>query len=96
MKALGVYRIFGDDDVSLYVGMSTNPTARLNDHTHKDWWPDVRRIELTLHSSPREVVQTELDEIDRLRPIHNVQHCPWRKRAQSLLSGMNAERGASR
>lgn len=44
-----LYRIYGDDSELLYVGTSLHPNQRLVYHRRKkDWWEEVRRIELWL------------------------------------------------
>lgn len=91
MKANAVYRIFDADDHALYVGLSQSVTARLNAHARKDWWADAVRVEITLHPTAEEMARTEIAEIDRLKPAHNVMHCPWRERAKRLIADRDAE-----
>jgi len=39
-----VYTLYGDNDETLYVGVSMNPASRVKAHHSKPWWHEVRRV----------------------------------------------------
>jgi predicted GIY-YIG superfamily endonuclease len=67
-----VYRIFGDQDALLYVGISMNPHVRLTEHAHeKPWWGDVQRHEIEWHETWAQAAHSEHDAITAESPRHN-------------------------
>lgn len=66
-----VYRVFDRNDVLLYVGVSTNPNGRFNQHAQKVWWPNVARIELDLYGDRATAEWVEELVISVLAPTHN-------------------------
>jgi hypothetical protein len=70
-----LYRLFDKKGSLLYVGISLSPAQRWVHHSeHKDWWPQVARIEFDWLASRVEALRAEAEAIRAERPIHNVQH----------------------
>jgi predicted GIY-YIG superfamily endonuclease len=65
-----VYQLW-DHRHCLYVGVTVDVGKRLSTHARKEWWQDVKRIEV--HAFPdRELGLTaEKDLIEELDPIQN-------------------------
>lgn len=66
-----VYRLFDQDGVLLYAGCTSSIGARLGQHGSKDWWPDVRGIEVEQYPTMREGLDAERAIIEATQPKHN-------------------------
>lgn len=66
-----VYRFFADGGECLYVGCTTNFARRLADHLHRDWFPEVARIEVDRYPDYESGVRAESHLIRSLQPTHN-------------------------
>ncbi|QLF84213.1 G-I-Y Y-I-G endonuclease [Gordonia phage Pytheas] len=67
-----LYRLFTGSEVA-YVGVSSNPKARLALHRRrKAWWASVDRVELKWFPSRADAFAAEKQSIINDRPIHNV------------------------
>lgn len=78
-----VYRFYGADGALLYVGMSENPAARMDDHHAKPWWPQVCRRELEWFDNQWLAADEETALIRTAKPNYNIQ-CrggPWQRNA---------------
>jgi predicted GIY-YIG superfamily endonuclease len=75
-----MYRIFDADDALLYVGVTTNGMARLQNHRSvQEWWPRVARIEIE-HLPTWSAAEATLLEAEAIRteqPMYN-QLGTWR------------------
>lgn len=67
-----LYRLYGNDQQLLYVGISQDPARRFTDHTSKPWWPAVTQQEITWYSTHSEARAAEVEAIKSEKPIHNV------------------------
>lgn len=66
-----LYRCFGENDVLLYVGITSDLPVRLCDHMEKDWWHQVTVVttERFEHRQPAE--HAEGIAIWNEQPVHN-------------------------
>jgi len=68
-----VYRMYDENDVLLYVGMTVNVEKRIYQHFGtKDWWSDVAIIEVQHHYSRQSAAEAERIAIARERPMYNL------------------------
>jgi hypothetical protein len=70
-----LYRLFDQQGVLLYIGITVNPDARFKQHaTAKPWWPDVdhSRTLLTWYNTRDEAGTAELAAIRDQNPQHNI------------------------
>lgn len=73
--ACKLYRLFDENWVLLYVGISVRPDKRMNEHARsKEWWPLVEHFLLTDCVSRREALDLETSIIRNERPIFNIVH----------------------
>lgn len=76
-----LYRLRGQDDVLLYVGVSDAPARRLKDHAgDKEWWPEVASQSIDWFPTRGHALTAEAKAIRAERPVHNV-HFNGRKAA---------------
>lgn len=68
-----VYRLYDQDKVLLYVGMSRDPQVRWRDHEKKPWWPDVADRQVVWHATRGLAHADERAAIKREEPLHNLQ-----------------------
>jgi predicted GIY-YIG superfamily endonuclease len=69
-----LYRHFDKDNVLLYVGISYNALARLNQHKNKaHWFKDITNITIEPFETRKEVEEAELQAIRLEKPKHNIQ-----------------------
>lgn len=72
-KRTALYRVFGDQRRLLYVGISCRALARMAQHQDdKNWWTDVRTIEVAWFASEPAALAAERDAIASERPAHNL------------------------
>lgn len=70
-----LYRMYDEDGVLLYVGISRQPLARLTQHEDmKSWWARVVNISLEKFPTRQEALAAEADAITAEEPVYNVQH----------------------
>ncbi|MEU0181806.1 GIY-YIG nuclease family protein [Streptomyces sp. NPDC006207] len=70
-----LYRLFGDDDQLLYVGISSNPKRRWRDHANqKHWWPEVAEKTIEWFESRALAEEAERTEVGERRPRYNRNH----------------------
>lgn len=70
-----LYRLYGDHDVLLYVGISVSALGRLGEHlTEKSWAVDVRRTTIEAYDDRAAAAAAEVAAIKAERPLHNVVH----------------------
>ncbi len=66
-----VYRLLGERNTYLYVGITSDIDKRLRSHAEKTWWRDVRRIEVTEYPNREEASRVERQTIRDMEPLHN-------------------------
>ena len=72
-----VYRFYDENDLLLYVGITSRRVTRQYEHnSSKDWWKFVKRQEVEHYPSRREAMSRERGLITRFRPPFNTQHNP--------------------
>jgi len=71
-----MYRLFGHNQVLLYIGMTGNFSNRLREHyKDKEWAHEIRQVLLSDPYPSREaVLKAEREAIENERPKHNVMH----------------------
>jgi len=68
-----VYRIRGEDDVLLYIGMTNSVQFRWNQHQAvQPWWDEVRSITVEWYDTRAEAAEAEEDAIVAEQPKYNV------------------------
>jgi predicted GIY-YIG superfamily endonuclease len=77
-----LYRIFNAENELLYVGATTNPGARYNEHSKmQPWWDQAAMIKLEHLSSHEELAIAEVEAIKSEKPKYNVTNAdvpkPW-------------------
>lgn len=82
-----LYRIWGDADVLLYIGISKRFGARWKEHARdQPWWDEMRRISADeWHDSREEAKAAETAAIKAEQPRFNIAEADYRERpVQSL------------
>lgn len=70
---------------SLYVGVTNHPRRRISEHRkHKPWWPEVERIGWLAFATREHALGVEAFLIRYLKPVHNVDHKPWREQGAGM------------
>lgn len=70
-----LYRIFGDADLLLYIGISDDFGARWKRHAKaQPWWGERRRMTVDFYGSREEAAAAEPVAIKAERPKHNIVH----------------------
>lgn len=76
-----LYRLYGERDTLLYVGISVSALGRLGEHlTEKSWATEVRRTTIDPFPSRTEAAAAEVAAIRAERPLYNIQHNGKRRR----------------
>lgn len=71
-----VYVMMGELGEYLYVGY-TRSMHRIQEHsTRKEWWPEVRKVEMWFYPTIDEAMKREIDMIHKLDPKYNKAHKP--------------------
>lgn len=74
-ERVALYRLYGDDDFLLYVGISNNPERRWYQHSiYQRWWPAVVHKEVVWHDDRAAALAAEEQVIQTERPPYNA---PW-------------------
>ena len=69
-----LYRHFDKDNVLLYIGISYNALARLNQHKSKAYWfKDIANVTIEQFETRKGVEEAELQAIRLEKPKHNIQ-----------------------
>lgn len=70
-----LYRFYDRWFALLYVGITSGVPTRFESHAKsKDWWPDVRHIDIERYDSRSEAARAEREAITKEAPAYNVQH----------------------
>jgi excisionase family DNA binding protein len=69
-----LYRIYGDSNALLYVGITEHYDQRMRQHSEKAWWSDVRRITTTEFPTTQAAALAEREAITQERPKFNRAH----------------------
>lgn len=81
-----LYRLYGADNVLLYVGIAGKPDSRWKQHSRqKEWWPKVTRKTLAWYETRAEAEAEELAAMAAERPVYNVAGSPHRPEPGSPL-----------
>lgn len=68
-----LYRLFGDDEALLYIGIAANFGDRWQRHGRQQpWWPEVRRQTVEWHPDRDSAEDAEAQAIRNERPRYNV------------------------
>ena len=68
-----LYRFFDQSGALLYVGLTANPGARLNEHRGQPWWSEVANVTLETFPSRETVTEAERTAIGSEKPRYNIQ-----------------------
>ncbi|MFF0055643.1 GntR family transcriptional regulator [Streptomyces microflavus] len=71
-KRTALYRLFDNNRLLLYVGISENPARRFKTHGSKPWWSEVTDKEVVWFDSYQEARAAEVEAIGIEKPAHNV------------------------
>lgn len=82
-----VYRLLGERNTYLYVGITSDIDKRLRSHAEKTWWRDVRRIEVTEYPNREGASRVERQTIRDMEPLHNKVYNGSRPRSEPVESG---------
>lgn len=67
-----LYRLYGDDDALLYIGITGKPSARWTQHAaDKPWWDQVRSRRLEWFDTRPLAARAEVEAITSEFPLHN-------------------------
>jgi hypothetical protein len=70
-----LYRIYGDADLLLYIGISDDFGRRWRQHAKKQpWWPERRWMTVDWYDSRAEAEDAETAAIKAEGPVHNIVH----------------------
>lgn len=76
-KPSAVYRVFGDEDALLYIGVSDNFGQRWKQHAKvQPWWSDHHRMTVDWYDSREEAEDVETAAIKAEDPKYNITHSP--------------------
>ena len=70
-----LYRHYDKDNKLLYIGISLNSIARLNQHRkHSDWFKDITNVKIEPFYTRDAALKAEQTAIIAEKPLHNVHH----------------------
>ena len=70
-----LYRFYGDGFTLLYIGITSGLVDRFEAHMKgKDWWQDVRHIDIARYDTRALALEAEAKAIRDEGPAYNVQH----------------------
>lgn len=70
-----LYKLYDENDVLLYVGVTNNTAVRWAKHAaDKPWWSDVSRQEITWHADRASALAAEKESIRAGQPRYNSEH----------------------
>jgi predicted GIY-YIG superfamily endonuclease len=76
-RTTAVYRMFNSAGVLLYVGASSDPGRRFNEHSNKkDWWSSVSTVALEHYATRQAALDAEQRAIVAERPLHSMSQAP--------------------
>jgi predicted GIY-YIG superfamily endonuclease len=67
-----VYRLYGESEKLLYVGVSSNPQVRFQDHARKPWWSEVVERRIEWFEDRLQALEAERTAIRREQPKNNI------------------------
>lgn len=67
-----LYRLFNDDNVLLYVGVSKSTIRRLAEHNSTTWWLDVASMTVEHFTDRAAALAAESVAVKTEAPLHNV------------------------
>jgi hypothetical protein len=87
-----LYRLFGDGDALLYIGIARIFGRRWHQHAQsRSWWPEVRRQTVDWHPSRELAAAAEVQATGNERPKYNIQHA-----SKSIAGSTPAQPAAAR
>lgn len=69
-----LYRIYGPQNVLIYVGITNDYDKRMSQHSEKFWWREVRRITTAKYSTRKDAAIAETAAIRDEAPKYNRTH----------------------
>lgn len=79
-----LYRIYDPHGTLLYIGSTTNPAVRFQEHQHhQPWWDEASEIKLCRYATYAEMLEAEADSIRSENPRYNIAHSkprPFKRR----------------
>jgi hypothetical protein len=79
-----LYRLFGDEDVLLYIGIAEIFGRRWHQHAQSQpWWGEVRRQAIDWHATREEAEAAETAAIKAEKPKYNIIHAEPPRRRRS-------------
>lgn len=91
-----LYRFYDEADQLIYVGATTNPAVRFQEHSHhQPWWDEVATIRLERFDSRKKLMAAEAAAIAEEGPRHNTIHAkqqPFRRRKRKNGEGSITQR----
>lgn len=88
MPETALYRHFDADGILLYVGISATPAYRLSQHIDREWFNDIRRVEIEMFPSREEAIAAEITAIKTEAPRFNSRYVPqYQKHLIRLYTG---------
>lgn len=90
MSATTLYRLWSEQHLLLYVGVTDNLDRRLKEHAaDKEWWADVAQVTTEVLPSTRRALEAEARAIFWEQPRHNILGSPrysadWEARCHAL------------
>jgi hypothetical protein len=90
----GLYRIYGDAHLLLYIGISKNFGRRWHQHARRQpWWNERRHMTVDWYSTRDEALDAEALAIFAEQPIHNVMHRAQTRRLKAVQERQQAAAG---
>lgn len=84
-KRTALYRLYGEGDVLLYIGITHDIEERFKRHSElKDWWPQVTRHTEEWFADRPTAAAAELAAIKSEGALHNSMGTPWAPRQRQL------------
>lgn len=69
--ATALYRLLGQAEALLYIGIADDPRQRMRGHHDKPWWPEVKQVEIAWYETREAADSAETLAIAAENPIHN-------------------------
>lgn len=73
---VSLYRLYDEEGVLLYVGVTSNLWQRLRAHAGRDWWNKVARTTVEWIATREEGLKAEARAIEDERPLYNIHPTP--------------------
>lgn len=71
-RRTALYRLYGTDDLLLYVGTSWKPSQRFSQLRQKLWWPHVVSRQVEWHENRYLAFTAEESAVRNEKPVHNL------------------------